>query len=185
MTLREKLYSFDEFWEIVNLPENADRRFELDEGVIVEVGPSSAINSVVTGRLIHFLNAIIIPRDLGAVSAPDAGFKVGNRNYRQPDAAFISKGALTSLKGAYFKVAPDLAVEVVSEDEDILKKAAEYLHAGTHIVWAVYAADRRVYVMTLNPDHVIESPLFTESDTLDGGAVLPGFTLPVRDIFPA
>ncbi|MBL8153323.1 MAG: Uma2 family endonuclease [Anaerolineae bacterium] len=185
MTLREKLYSFDEFWEIINLPENADRRFELDEGVIVDVGPSSAINSVITGRLIYFLNAFVIPRNLGMVTTPDAGFKVGTRSYRQPDVAFISKRTSTSLAGTYFTVAPDLAVEVVSEDEDIFRKAAEYLHAGTQIVWAVYAADRRVYVMTLNPDRVIESRLFTESDILDGGAVLPGFTLPVREIFPA
>jgi Uma2 family endonuclease len=164
MALREKLYSFNEFWEIINFPENADRRFELDEGVIVEMRPSSAINSVVT--------------------TPDAGFKVGTRSYRQPDVAFISKATLTSLAGVYFTVAPDLVVEVVSEDEDIFRKAAECLHEGIQIVWAVYAADRRVYVMTLNPDHVIESRLFTESDTLDGGAVLPGFTLPVREIFP-
>lgn len=185
MALREKLYSFQEFWEFVNLPENAERRFELDEGVIIEMGASSRLNTVVAARIIYFLNAFNIPRDLGIVTSPDAGYKLGSRKYRQPDAAFLSKPAADDLKGTYFTVAPNLAIEVVSEDEDIFKKAREYLHAGTRIVWAVYAEERMVYVMTLNDQGTIISRPFTEADTLDGGDVLPGFTLPVRDIFPA
>lgn len=109
---------------------------------------------------------------------------MGTRSYRQPDAAFISKPDSSDLEGTYFTVAPDLAVEVVSEDEDILKKAHEYLTAGTKIVWAVYAQDRTVYVMTLNDKGAIVSLPFTGDDILDGGDVLPGFKLPVRDIFP-
>jgi Uma2 family endonuclease len=100
---QEKLYTVEEFWEIVKLPENEERRLELDEGVIVDVGASSKRNTVVTGRLIHFLNAHVIPNNLGVVTTPNAGFKLGRRKYRQPDAAFIS-GAASSvdLEGTYF-----------------------------------------------------------------------------------
>jgi Uma2 family endonuclease len=185
MVVREKLYSFEEFWEYANLPENADRRLELDEGVVINMGASSKRNTVVTGRLVHFLNAHVIPRDLGMVTVPDAGFKIGSRKYRQPDVAFISKSTASDLEGVYFTVAPDLAVEVVLEDEDILKKAAEYLRAGTRMVWAVYAEDRLVYVMTLKENGGILRLPFSEQDILDGGDVLPGFTLPVKAIFPA
>jgi Uma2 family endonuclease len=185
MVLREKQYSFEEFWEYIHLPENVDRRFELDEGLIIEMGASSKLNTVVTARTIHFLNAFVIPHDLGIVTSPDAGFKGGPRKYRQPDVAFVSKAKVTDLKGVYFTVAADLVVEVVSPDEDILKKATEYLRAGTKIVWAVYAEDRLVYVMTLTEKGGILSLPFGEGDTLDGGEVLPGFTLAVKDIFPS
>jgi len=185
MAVQEKLYSFDEFWEITNLPENAERRLEFDDGVIIEVGAASKLNTVTAGRMIYFLNAHVIPNDLGLVTAPDAGYKFESSGgkYRQPDAAFISKHRIADLQGTYFLFAPDLVVEVVSPDEDIFKKANEYLRAGTRIVWAVYAEDRIVYVMKLNEAGVFVSLPYTIDDTLDGGDMLPGFTLPVRDIF--
>jgi Uma2 family endonuclease len=184
MALRERLYSFEEFWEYVNLPENSEKRLELDDGVIVDMGASTKINTVVAARIIYFLNAHIIPNNLGVVTAPDAGYKMGSRKYRQPDAAFIAKVQLADLKGTYFSIAPDLAVEVVSEDEDIFKKAREYLSARTRVMWAVYADERVVYVMTLGEKGAVVSLPFGYGDTLDGGDVLPGFALPVRDIFP-
>jgi Uma2 family endonuclease len=85
--------------------------------------------------------------------------------------------------GVDFDGAPDLAVEVVSPDEDIFKKAREYLNAGARIVWAVYAEEQTVYVMRLDAQGTLTSVPFGINDTLDGGDVLPGFTLPVRDIF--
>lgn len=147
MALREKPYTFEEFWEIATLPENAERRLELDEGIIADMGASSKLNTVVAGRLIHFLNAHVIPHGSGSVTTPDAGYKLGSATYRQPDAAFVSRQTATDLEGIYFTVAPDLAVEIVSPDEDVFKKANEYIEAGTRIVWAVYAAEQRVFVL--------------------------------------
>jgi Uma2 family endonuclease len=180
---REKLYTAEEFFEIASLPENEDKRLELDEGVIVEVAASSPINTVTAMRIGYFFNAFVIPRDLGYVTGADGGFKLATRRVRQPDVGFISKERLPELP-AKFNTAPDLAVEVVSEDEDIFKKAREYLRSGTKIVWAVYAEECTIYVMTLNENGAIISLPFTERDTLDGGEVLPGFTLAVRDVFP-
>ena len=183
MVVREKLYTVEEFWEIARLPENEGKRLELEDGVIVEMGSSSPINTVTAGRILHFFNAHVIPRNLGYVTGADGGYKLAPRQSRQPDVGFISKERMPQLPRE-FKVAPDLAVEVVSENEDIFKKAREYLHAGTRMVWAVYADERMVYVMTLNEQGAVVSVPFTEADTLDGGDALPGFTLPVRDIFP-
>ena len=180
---REKLYTAEEFWDIAQLPENQDKRLELEDGVIVEMGSSSPANTVTAARIVYFLNAFVIPRDLGYVTGADGGFKVGPKRVRQPDVGFISKARLPKLPKR-FDLAPDLAVEVVSPDEDIFKKAREYLHAGTRMVWAAYEDERTVYVMTLNQDDVLISKPFGETDTLDGGDVLPGFSLPVRDIFP-
>ena len=127
---REKLYTAEEFWEIAQLPENQDKRLELEDGVIVEMGSSSPANTVTAMRIGYFLNGFVIPRDLGYVTGADGGFKVGAKRVRQPDVGFVSKARVPKLTKR-FDLAPDLAVEVVSPDEDIFKKAREYLHAGT------------------------------------------------------
>jgi Uma2 family endonuclease len=72
----------------------------------------------------------------------------------------------------------------VSPDEDIFKKANEYLRAGTKIVWAVYTDELRVYVLRLDDDGALRSVAYGIDATLDGGDVLPGFLLAVREIFP-
>lgn len=175
--------SAEAFFQIAALPENADRRLELEDGGIVEVAASTPINSVTAGRILHFINTFVIPRDLGYVTGADGGFKLGTNRVRQPDVGFISKTRAATLPKR-FNIAPDLAVEVVSPDEDIFKKAREYLSAGTRQVWAVYTDEQAVYVITQAADGELRAQQFTLADTLDGGEVLPGFSLPVRDLFP-
>jgi Uma2 family endonuclease len=184
MVVRQKLYTAEEFFEIAALPENEDKRLELDDGVIIDMGSSSRINTVTGMRIVHFLNAHVIPNQLGYITGPDGGYKLASGRARRPDVGFISKSHGVQLKGVEFNLAPDLAVEIVSPDEDVFKKAREYLSSGTRMVWAVYAEERIVYVMTLNEKGAILSLPFTENDVLDGGDVLPGFTLAVREIFP-
>jgi Uma2 family endonuclease len=102
---------------------------------------------------------------------------------RQPDVGFISKSRQPELP-KQFEMAPDLAVEIVSPDEDVFKKANEYLRAGTRLVWAVYTDEQTVYVMQLDEDGALRSVVYGIQSVLDGGDVLPEFTLPVREIFP-
>lgn len=183
MLLREKLYTAEEFFEIAALPENEDKRLELDDGVIVEMAGSSPINTVTAMRIGTFVNNFVMPRDLGYVTGADGGFKLAPKRVRQPDVGFISKARVPKLPKR-FDIAPDLAIEVVSEDEDIFKKAREYLRAGSKIVWAVYPDEKTVYAMRLDEDGGIRSLPYDINAILDGGDVLPGFTLPVKDIFP-
>ncbi len=184
MVVREKLYTAEEFWEFTQLPENEGLRFELEDGAIIEMASSSQQNTVTAARIIYFLSGYVLPNNLGYVTAPDGGFKLASGHVRQPDAAFISKARQPRLEGTQFKIAPDLAVEVVSPDEDIFKKAREYLHAGTKRVWAVYADEQTVYVFRLGEDGTLHSKPHGIEDILDGEDALPGFTLPVSEIFP-
>jgi Uma2 family endonuclease len=183
MTLRERLYTVEEFWEIARLPENEDRRLELEDGVIVEMAGSRPINTVITGRIVHFFNEFVIPRDLGYVTVPDGSFKLAPKRARQPDVAVVLKSTSPVLPNE-FRFAPDLAVEVVSPDEDVLRKVRDYIRAGTQIVWAVYPDELEVYVFTPSAQQAYRILILDVNDTLDGGDVLPGFTLSVRDIFP-
>ncbi|HEX3050487.1 MAG TPA: Uma2 family endonuclease [Aggregatilineaceae bacterium] len=96
---------------------------------------------------------------------------------------FVSKTRLTkSTSPKYFEGAPDLAVEVVSPSDGadaIHERVFDFLHAGTRLVWVIYPASRTVAVHGSDT-----SPSLLDQDgILTWGDVLPGLTLPVRDIF--
>ncbi|MBV8076897.1 MAG: Uma2 family endonuclease, partial [Planctomycetaceae bacterium] len=77
---------------------------------------------------------------------------------------------------------PDLVVEVVSEGNTVAetdRKRREYFRAGVRLVWMIEPKDRTAAVFT-SPE---QSARLDEAQTLDGGAVLPGFALPLRDLF--
>ena len=77
---------------------------------------------------------------------------------------------------------PDLAVEVLSESntaEEMARKLREYFAAGVRLVWMIDPRDRTATVFT-GPEL---SRMLDETHTLDGGDVLPGFQLPLRDLF--
>jgi Uma2 family endonuclease len=84
-------------------------------------------------------------------------------------------------KGAVPRM-PDLAVEVKSPDDKfkvMREKAEYYLANGTRIVWLIYPHERLVEVFRPN----VDSEILNETHELNGGDVLPGFTLAIRDLF--
>lgn len=180
---QQRMMTAEEFREIASLPESEDKRLELDNGEIIEVAESRLLNSITGARLAAFLSLFVLSNSLGYVTGANASFELTPDTVRQPDVGFIAKDRLPEIPKR-FEIPPDLAVEVVSPREDILRKATEYLRAGTKLVWAVYAEDQRVYVLHLDAEGKLIGQLLEIEDTLNGGDVLPGFTLPVRDIFP-
>jgi Uma2 family endonuclease len=175
----------EEFFAFASLPENRDRMLELEDGKVIEMTPVRNINGVLCGKVIYFVNAVVIPNELGYVTTPDTGYRIDAKTVRQPDVGFISRARAGELNQVGFPVAPDLAVEVVSPDEDVLRKAREYLAAGTRLVWAIYALEKIVLVITRKPDGGYDVRELGIEDTLDGGDVLPGLQIPLRQLFPS
>ena len=181
MVIREKLYTIEEFYEIANLPENETRRLELEDGMIVEMPSSSPLNTVIAGLIITALNNYVREHKLGYVTVPVGGFKLSENTVRQPDAAFISKKRQPTLP-KHFEIAPDLAVEIVSSNEDVLKKVSEYIEAGTQLVWVVYPHEQTVHIFRGAQAPEPRWQTLSIHGTLQGENVLPGLTIPVRDI---
>ena len=104
---------------------------------------------------------------------------------RIPDVAFVSNERLASHLGrreAVPLLAPDLAVEVLSESntpEEMAIKRQEYFGSGARLVWQIDPDTRTARVYTA-PDTFTA---LTAADALDGGTVLPGFTLPLAELF--
>jgi Uma2 family endonuclease len=166
-----------------------DRPCELVDGVLVEktMGWTESRLAALLSRLI---GNFVDEHNLGVVAGADGGirFKIGL--VRMPDVSFVSWDAVndpTTLEnpaGAFLDVPPDLAVEVLSPGntpEEMAIKLAEYARAGVKLVWYVDPERREVDVYPKG--RAKGKKTFREGDVLDGGAVLPGFALPVADIF--
>ncbi|NDJ74904.1 MAG: Uma2 family endonuclease [Chloroflexi bacterium] len=173
--------SIEAFERFVQQPEHGDRQFELIGGEIVEV-VSNNYSSAVAARLLVEIGMAVKRLDAGFVTGADGGYEIGSERYI-PDVAYISRQRQPApSREPYNPTPPDLAVEVLSpsnDDSDMRLKISNYLAAST-TVWVVDPERQQVEV------HLPGQPgrRYGLDDTLDGGAVLPGLSIPVRDIFP-
>ena len=183
----EQLYTVDKFWAFIEQPENADRKFELVNGVIVEDRSGVFEHGVSRLTIGSQLHIFVRQHDLGEVAVEvDHYLPPDKFNTRRPDVEFISKERLALFDPSqYVPLMPDLAIEVKSPGntpEELRQKAGYYLQNGSLMVWLVFPTEQIVMVYTLeNP----AGKKFGKDDTLDGGDVLPGFKLPLKDIFRA
>lgn len=173
--------SVEEFEQIAALPENADRHLEYIGGEIVEV-VSNALSSRIAARMLARISFHVETNNLGYVTDAQGGYRVSGEDYL-PDVGFISKAKHPKgPRDTWVPYAPDLAVEVVSptdRDSKIAVKVTNYLAAGT-VVWYLYPDEQEVNVC--EPGQPAKT--LTITDTLDGGALLPGFKVALKDIFP-
>ncbi len=171
----------EQFDAFVMRPENAAKSFEYIGGEIVEV-VSNSYCSEVAANIVILLGAYVKSRKLGRLTGADGGYIVAGERYI-PDVAFTSFDRQSKpSRDAYNPNSPDLAVEVISPSDDLKLlriKVVNYLRAGT-TVWVVNPDKHEVEVYVSG-----EAPQVIGADgTLSGGAVLPGFTLAVSEIFP-
>jgi Uma2 family endonuclease len=158
--------------------------WELIDGKLVEVSPSGGDAGWISGEIAFHLKAYVRSRGLGWVFPPETGFILfdDRATVRSPDAAFVRRDRLTRPTKGFVPLAPDLAVEVLSPTDrtpDALAKVTMYLQAGVHLVWLV-DPDRST-ITVFRPDATID--ILREGDILDGEDVLPGFSVPVAEIF--
>lgn len=158
--------------------------WELVDGEIVEVTPSANRSGWIAGEIFGRLREYVGLAKGGWAFGDGIGFILfdDRATVRSPDAAYVRRDRLPELTDHFVPVPPDLAVEVLSPSDrlaDALAKVAMYLQAGVELVWLVDPTARTVTVF--QPDDSIA--VLHEGDMLEGGNVLPGFSLLVADIF--
>ena len=170
--------------DVVRIHDQEDRLFELIDGTLVEkiMGYRKSLVAVFIATC---LNNFVLPRKLGKVSGADGMMKLFPQSVRIPDVAFASwkrfEGGKVS-KRPVPSLVPDLAVEVLSEgntDAELERKLKDYFGAGVRLVWLVDCDKRTVAVHTSPADPQV----LDASATLTGGDVLPGFELPLVELF--
>ena len=185
MTQQKTLLTADEFYLFCD---RNDGRFELVDGEVVELAPACRVH----GRTASNISAAFYNycRRTGAGwSEVDVGYTVhtGPDTVRGPDVSLVlDETPDDEEQRAFILGAPDIAVEVVSPSNtasEMERKVAEYLAAGSQRVWVVYQA------MPRNPRRVIvhrangTSTTYTGNDVVTDEELLPGFSLPLSEIF--
>jgi Uma2 family endonuclease len=179
MAVRE-LITPDMFEDFVRQPEHRERNFELISGEIVEV-VSNSLSSINGVRISALIQIYLFKNDIGVLTGADGGYIVGNDRYI-PDVAFVRhERYMDNDVDGYQPIAPDLAIEVLSPTNDermMRRKVINYLAAGT-TVWVFDPLEETVEVNVPGKAVVI----LRIGDTLDGGDVLPGFKIELKDVF--
>ncbi len=171
--------------ELLALPED-DLRHEIIAGELIEMSPAAAKHGKYAMRLGGRMDAHASEHGLGTVFAAETGFLIARDpdTILAPDIAFVRADRLPpeDTWEGFLELAPDLVVEVISPSDTasrVLSKVLMYLDAGVRLV--ITLDPNRKVVVVYGPDRV--GRILTVSDTLDGGDVLPGFRLPLADLF--
>lgn len=143
---------------------------------------TSMIALIINARLV----AHVLAHKLGWVAQSDGGLQIfadAPSKVRFADGAFISRERALQRPGdGHLRVAPDLVLEVVSPNDiagEVDIKVAEYLDAGVRLIWVVYPETKAVHIFRPGG----QDSRVAVGGTLSGEDVVPGFELPVAEIF--
>jgi Uma2 family endonuclease len=161
-------------------------RYELIDGKPKEK-PMGAAAEEIGGLLLTQLNNFIRPNKLGRAYPSQTGFQcfpTDPKQVRMPDTSFVAAGRLpgNQTPDGHIKIAPDLAVEVISPNEvyeEVEGKVKDYRSAGVKLVWVISPKSRTVLIRRLDGTCAEVG----ESGTLSGEDVIPGFTCAVAELF--
>jgi len=163
-----------------------ENRYELVRGELMMMTPASVRHGKFAMRLGRALGNFVEEHALGEVYTAEPGFEleVEPPTIRAPDVAFVRRERIPpeGEPDGFWAIAPDLVIEIVSPSETAQKiheKVADYLRAGTRLLWLVYPATQTV--MEYRPP--MEARRLTVEDDLDGSDVVPGFRYPLKRLF--
>jgi Uma2 family endonuclease len=167
--------------ELLAMPKDG-MQHELVNGELITMVPAGYRHGTVGGDIHGHLWNYVRAQRLGKVTTSETGY-ILSRNpdtVRCPDVAFVRTERDVDERGL-FAGAPDLAVEVMSPNDrfsDVVAKVAEYLRAGTSVVIVVDPQKQVAWSYSES-----EQRTFTICDALEAPDVLPGWSLPLRELF--
>lgn len=170
--------------DLIRACEKEKRLCELIDGTLVEKA-MGAIESYLALVLSRYLGNFIAEHDLGILLGEAGMLRFSPRRIYLPDISFISwaQDPMRELqKQPVANLHPDLAVEVLSpsnSQREMLNKRVDYFAWGTRLVWQLDPTAQTTEVFT----GAEESFVVELTGTLDGGDVLPGFSLPLAKLF--
>ncbi len=168
--------------EFMNRPQPADgSKEELVRGRIVKMPPTKAEHGLVQVQVAVSLSGFIKPTKLGWV-VTESGAVTEPVTVRGPGVAFYSIEDYPTRPSGYFHKPARLVVEILSPSDRtvrVIRKVNEYLTAGVRLVWVVDPEDQ--VIMVYRPG--MQALDVVEGQNLEGYDVLPGFRLPVSELF--
>jgi Uma2 family endonuclease len=157
---------------------------ELVDGVLVEKAVGTR-EGLLAGIILHLIWDFLDRHDLGIALPGDSAVRLKLGLLRIPDVCFISWDRLPEGElpdEAVAGIVPDLAVEVLSAGNtkaEMDRKLREYFQAGVRLAWLIQPRTQTAEVYT-SPKKLRR---FGKDQLLDGGDILPGFTLSLKRLF--
>jgi Uma2 family endonuclease len=160
------------------------RIYELVDKTLVEkaVGWQESFLAMV---LAHWLQNFLDSHNLGVIIGPDGLSRLFGDTVRGADVAFISWSRMPDGRlpaDPIPSLVPDFVVEVLSignTRSEMARKRREYFQAGVRLVWMIDPRRRTVAVFTTADSVTIAQ----EFDRVDGGDVLPGWSVELEKLF--
>ncbi|MEK7484411.1 MAG: Uma2 family endonuclease [Planctomycetota bacterium] len=161
-------------------------RYELVKGELKKMAPAGFQHGRIAAIVTISLGSYVHSHQLGVVCAAETGFLItfNPDTVRAPDVAFISQKRLQEIKETkgFWPGTPDLAVEVISPNDiylEVEEKVWDWLEAGTQMVLVINPR-KRIATQYRSKQEI---RVFSENESLDGGDVVPGWTLLIKDLF--
>jgi Uma2 family endonuclease len=174
--------------DVLAINDHEDRLCELVDGVLVEKTMGS-YESLIAATLLHWIQSYLDENPIGIALGADGMLRILPNQIRIPDVSVVLWRRFPDRRlplDAVFRVAPDLAVEILSQGNavgEMENKLDDYRRSGVRLVWYIDPEARTTLVHTADgPGKVVD-----ENGVLDGAEVLPGFSFPLRkllDRFP-
>ena len=171
--------------EYMAMPDDG-KRYELHDGVLVEMPSASMLHNWIIVVLLRTLSALVIDQKLGYLAGDGLDYILDDGVVLKPDVSYMANVFPPFV--THPKIAPDLAVEVLSSSNsasEISYKVNTYLGYGSRLVWIIDPQQKIVTVYQPGPESSIIVRVLKIDDTLTGGDVLPNFRLSVRELFEA
>ena len=170
--------------DVLEAEARTGRICELIDGTLVQKVMAS-LESQLAAALIHFIYLYLDTRNIGAVFAPDGLLKILPGQIRAPDVSFIRWERFPGRwlpTAAIYALSPDLAVEILSKNNtkaEMDRKLRDYFRSDVRLVWYIEPKSHTARAYT--GEH--EWTDIGADGSLSGGEVLPGFTLPLAQLF--
>lgn len=161
-------------------------RYEIVDGVLKEKPPMGLFANILASYLATAINSFALPKRLG-MAINETTYQLEEKNSRRPDVSYYEFAKFPSLDillqdPPVFEREPNLAIEVVSPSNTVAEmddRIAHFFKTGVQLVWVVHPQSKQVCVYQSTKD----CKILEMDDVLDGGQVLPGFALPLAELF--
>jgi Uma2 family endonuclease len=168
--------------EFDNYPFEEDKRYELDEGELLEMTRPAYKHNRVLRNLQYLVETYLRRNPVGEALISENLYALSRLTRRSPDLAIILGDRRAELENAkVIPIVPEIAAEVLSPSETprmIHRKMKQYFEAGVKEVWLIDPESKEVEIwiglqltQELTGDAAITSPL------------LPGFALTLAELF--
>ena len=167
--------------DVLDVHARTGRLCELVDGILVEK-PMGFYESVLAMTIGRTIGNYLKDHNLGIVAGEAGMLRILGDRIRIPDVSFIRWDRLPERRVPVPVVSPDLAIEVLSEsntEQEMQDKLEEYFAGGTRLAWIIDPRIRTARIYRAPGEFAV----IDQAGSLTGGDVLPGFELPLEDLF--